>query len=549
MANVSGVFGQEILVTPGRGPDLATVSATKSASVTNRVTVINVLSDTVDGDKAASHGDQWFGRLHAAPSTQRWGTVRNPKSTSIEIYNAGDATETVDQIASQDNDGLAIDGPSLPADVLARSSVTFELSVSMQGPRVIDARYTFESSTEALLLVVGERLIARIWRLAPNWTDPVRERWQWRTDLQQAKSGAESRRPVYQNPRRALEWRITTRDIVMLDRMLSGWQSQPWAVPRWLDETKLQADVSAGDTTLSLDTSVGEWRAGEQVVLLRGRDAEAPVVDSVGVDSLTLDTALEQDWPAGTAVYPARLMRLQSSIQLSRPTSGIVDGQIQMIADEDTSTPLTGKDSQTQFENDPVYLKEPNRARAASSTYERDADRIDSEVGIVLVDDPTRDPFHVHEWEYTLVSRTEVDAFVRWLLARQGQANRFRYPTWSTDMTLIRDIDPGDAQIIIDPIDWSRWYSGKRNRDVIAIEASDGRWRFGRVTGASISNGQETLSLSDSIIGTDEDAILVANVRRLGWLELVRINSDRVELVWLTSSVAETALTLRGVES
>lgn len=520
------------------------------ASLTNDVVTPDVVVDSHAGAIAPGYGSaDWLGRLQAVPSRHDFEVVRAPKDVTIELYNAGDAAETVDAVVAEDAGGLTLSGASFPVTIPARGSISLTLAVTLSGPREIDARYTFDAGTDALLLVVGERLVARIWRIPPDWSQPVLERWQWRTDIQRAKSGAESRRPIYPHPRRGLEFRIVTDDIPVLDRMLSGWQSRLWAVPRWMDRTVLTASASAGTMTLELDTSVGDWRADGQVVLLGTGQAESPVVAAVNATSLDLDTPLEFDWPAGTAVYPARLMRLPTSIDVARPTAGVATATVQFLADEDTETSYTADDSDTSFDGLAVYLEEPNRARATAAGYERDAERIDSGIGLVLVDDPQADPVHRHDWEYLWLERAEVDAFVAWLLAREGRASAFRYPTWSSDLVVTRSIDPDVSELVIEPVDWSRWYEGRANRDVVAVHARDGRWLFAGVTGAVTASGEETLSLDRALVGAGEDPVAVADVRRACWLERMRLDADRVELAWLTSAVATASLPLVGVES
>lgn len=520
------------------------------ADLTNVVVAPSIVQDSHAGAIAPSFGTfDWLGRLQAIPSSHDFGTVRAAKDVTIELYNAGDASEIVDAIVEEATEGMTLTGPSLPVTIPARTSVTFTLAVTLDGPQTIDARYTFDAGTDALLLVVGERLVARIWRIPADWSAPVLERWQWRTDVQRAKSGAESRRPIYPHPRRGLEFRIVTEDIGMLDRMLSGWQSRLWAVPRWMDRTVLTAPANAGATTLELDTSVGEWRVDGQVALLGDDQAESPVVAAVNAASLDLDTPLENDWPAGNVIYPARLMRLPTSVETSRPSAGVAAATVQFLADEDTETSYAADDSDTSFDGLAVYLEEPNRARAAAAGYERDAERIDSGVGLVLVDDPDADPIHRHEWEYLWLERGEIDAFVAWLLARQGRANAFRHPTWSSDLVVTRSIEAEETQLVVEPVDWPRWYEGRANRDVVAVHARDGRWLFAGVTGSSTTGGEETLQLDRALVGTGGDPVAVADVRRACWLERVRLDADRVELEWRTRAVASTSLSLVGVES
>jgi len=222
---------------------------------------------------------------------------------------------------------------------------------------------------------------------------------------------------------------------------------------------------------------------------------------------------------------------------------------VQMLADADTETPYTADDSDTTFAGEPVYLEEPNRARAAPAGYTRDAERLDSQIGLVLIDDPDGDPIHRHDWQYLFGDRAEIDGFIGWLLARAGRANAFRYPTWSSDLRVVQPINPGDTSLVIEPLDWSRWYDGRANRDVVAVQSRAGTWHFAAITSAAIGGSVETLSLDRELVAAGGTAIQPADVRRACWLERVRLDTDRVELAWQTATVADATLQLAGTES
>ena len=490
----------------------------------------------------------WGGRLHALPSTVDAGTVRTPQTEQVRLYNAGDAAENVTAVAAVNDGGIVVNHPVPPFSIAARDSELYDIDIVLGGPDSIDARYEFEATTTAVLLIIGERLGSQIWTLRPDWGDPVIERWQWTTDLQRAHGGQESRRQVYSTPRRAVLFRIVTDDIPVADRMLSGWQSRLFNVPRWQDRARLLADANAGETILLLDTTVGEWREGGQLVLLGDGDAEAPVIETVNAGDVVLANPLEKSWTAGTEVYPGRLMRLPQSVAFARRAAGILSGEAELLADVDTGTPYTPAEIGSEtFDGLPVYLEEPNRVTDAPAGYSRDGERIDAPGGILLVDDPGGDPIHGHEWQVNKWTRSESDAFVRWLLARAGRANAFWFPTWSVDMEVVDAIEVDEDVLTILPIDWSTWYDDRDNRDVIALQEISGTWRFARVLSASIVDGDEILQL-DRVLVTDPPAIQIADIRRVCWLELVRLDVDSVEVAWKTDSMVRVTLPLRGVK-
>lgn len=516
------------------------------STITNQVHAVSVQSINLDGALVENYGGIWFDRLHALPGIIDLGTLRVVIEEITRIYNAGRLADDVTAIDETDTDGLLI-LEALPETIPARKSVPFTLQATLDGPEKIAARFLFEGDTSALFLVFGRRLLAEIWPIKPDWSEPVLEWFGWRTDLQPHKDGSETRRVVYQYPRRGLEFRVVVKDQ-KLDRLLTGFQSMLFNVPRWQDVTYTTAAVNAGDMAIDFDTAVGEWRVGGQVVLLNGDKYEAPLVSAIRVDGLDFANELENDWPAGTPVYPARIMRVPSVVEVSRPTAGLVIARLSFEASRDTSTSYTGQDSATLFDTVPVYLDPPNRRSPASLGYTRESTTLDNPAGFSIVDDVQGDMLPTHQWQYLLKDRAKIDGFIKWLFARQGRFLRFRYPTWSTDLVPVEQINPGVSELAVQPIDWIKFYQGQPQRSAIAIQTHDGVWRFANIIDSEIISGVERLTLDRNLVAGGGSIIPIAQIKRVCWLELVRLDADRIELSWLTAGVAESTLPMRGIE-
>lgn len=517
-----------------------------------RTLPVPVASSNLNGGIVGMYGERdWFDRLHVLPATLDLGSIRTTAIEQIRLYNAGRQADTINTVDAAGGAGITLNNPATPYNLAAKTSALYDVTVLLNtGPQKIDASIDFNGNTTGLLLIVGTRLIAKIWPVTPDWSQPVIEIFQWRTDVQRARDGSEFRRAVFRNLRRGMRFRILVDDseIAAVDRLLSGWQSRLFNVPRWQDKTRLTAAAAAGATSLSFDTSIGEWRSDAQVVLLGPNgEREAPVVQGVNVGSVDLTDPLENDWPAGTRVYPSRLMRLPREISFERKAAGILIGEAEFIADTDTVTTYSADDADTLFEGLPVYLVEPNRVTNAPAGYSRDINVIDNGVAPMLVDDPDNQPVHSHQWQYDWFTRTESDAFIAWLFARQGRLNEFWFPTWSKDMNVAAAIQVDDPLLRIDPIEWDEFYSGRRNRDVIALQATGGTWRFARIISAEIIAGQEHLTLDQPLVNSPDPQLEVNQVRRVCFLEKMRLGADSVEVVWTTNSTTRIGLSFRSL--
>jgi hypothetical protein len=511
---------------------------------------VPIVSSNLSGDVVPMYGERdWFDRLHVIPSMLDVGVLRSSIEEEIALYNASRQSAEIDDV-DFDGQGMGINHPQTPYNLQGKTSESYILSISLTGPSRIDASIQFNGATVGLLQILGRRIIADIWDIKPNWQQPVTEWFRWRTDIQLHHDGTETRRAVLQNPHRGLDFDILTKNINRLDQILSGWQSQYFNVPRWPDVTYMTSAVNAGALSIDIDTSIGEWIAGEQVVLLHDGVSEAPVVNAVREDGLDFVAELENSWPAGTAVYPARLMRLSNPVNIDRQTAGVAVARIQFEATRYTKTTYAEQESVTTFDGVPVYLVAPNRRNVAALGYMRDLVQLQNPIGVTVVDDINQTMTPLHQWQYLFKTRADIDAFIQWLFVRQGRYLDFYYPTFSQDFKIVSaSLLSGVAELDVEPVNWAKYYQNQPQRKTIALQDVAGVWRFANIQGASIAGGIETFVMDRAWVPVDEDPIPVANIKRACWLERVRLDADRIELQWVTAGVVETGLPFRGVKA
>ena len=352
----------------------------------------------------------WYHQIHLRPATITLGNLLSTQMRQVEVWNAHFAHKSLSAVIGENDGGISLSAPSNPPTTYGMlESRLHNVSVSLDGPPVIEASFTFQFPDEAPTLSISGRRVV-VFGLKPNWTDGWLERLIWATDVLTARDGTEQRVSLRARPRRSLEFSILVNgaDAALLDVLLSAWQSRVYALPIWPDKAVLTSAIAAGTTVIPLTTTYLEYEAdGLLVIGTDSRNTEAAEVLSVASNAVTLKQPLLQSWPAGAFVTPARTARLRVTQTVSRVTDAIATARL--VFDIASTTTIARQESTTVFNSAPVWLTRPNRVRDIESDYQRLAEVLDFDTGITAVDDHAARPFVRRSFDYLFNLETSVD--------------------------------------------------------------------------------------------------------------------------------------------
>lgn len=512
-----------------------------------RVAPVQVADSPRTGYIARSYFDDYYNRIHVAPARLDIGNLLSVQTRDAAVWNAYFTPQALASIAESGTDGLTETGITAPTTFTPLQERTYSVTVATSGPATIDALYTFAFPLESpTLAVVGRRVT--VFGHAPNWDEPVRERLAWLTDVLLAEGGIEQRIGLRAAPRRALEYALLTRDrheTNRLETLLVGWQARLFAVPVWTEYQALAADLPAASLSLSVATADYEFAANGLALLWRAHDDyEAVEIDSVGGSSLTLKAATLSAWPAGTRVYPVRLARLPSQQKFTRETAHHLRGS---VAFEFTDNPgVAAADSGDTYAGFRVYAAEHNNwSQPVEIEATRQLQTLDTDTAAApWVDDLSGYATLLKSWQWTLGTRAQIVALRGWIAARAGR----RVPFWSAsqaiDVEVIALIASSDLAITIRNIGYALQIDARADRRHLQIETTAGVRYYRAITAASeIDAASESLTL-DSPIGV---TLQVADIRSVRFLHLTRLDSDDVEIEWLSTQAAECRTLLRSL--
>jgi len=380
---------------------------------------------------------------------------------------------------------------------------------------------------------------------APDWTKELKETTSYHTDVLVAYSDAEQRRGLRSNPRRGLTFTLTTMsplEAALLETTIFGAMQNPFALPWWPDALRLSVDLPSGSTSIPLDPSTRLFAANGLAVLWRSPFANelvsvASVVPGTG---LTLASGTANSWTKGnTFVLPAFLVRLGTSVDLPRYYSGGIDAELSFAGEAGQVAPSSSW-TPTQYLGIDVLEVSPNWTSSPKTTIARSMIVLDATTGDVTVETKSASPIASTPFDWFLADRNAIATLRAFFDRRKGRLVPFFVPSWHQDLILASDVLATDSSIRIQAGNYSRILFPFNSRRDLAFLAVTGARAYARVT-AAIDNGDGTETLS---FGAPIGTAFAKSRTQVSFLELVRLASDDLSILWSSSTFGSASLAL-----
>lgn len=389
-------------------------------------------------------------------------------------------------------------------------------------------------------------------RLTPWFYRPdgaVLERLEWLTDVLESFDASEQRVCLRGTPRRFFEFALTVegQERRTAENALHDWGGRAWALPVWMDSQHLAADLTAGATSISVDTTTRDYRVDGLVGLMTDPlHFEVAQISAVTDSSITLAAGLASDWPAHeTAIFPVRATRMTDEQRLQRFTGDAAYGRFRFECTEVNDWPAASEVSGL-YRGFPVLGQAPNWTEDIEHGYLRKIARFDPQVGSFYVDEAGSGPILLQSHRWLLDGRAEIDAFRRWLYARKGRLSAFWLPTFAIDFVVVASIAATALTIDVEHCGYTLLIDEDINRRDIRIELHNGTVFYRRITASvEVSATVERLSIDADL----DQLVAPADIRSVSYMALVRLEADAAEIAWSRWDVAQSSLTTRGARN
>lgn len=360
-------------------------------------------------------------------------------------------------------------------------------------------------------------------------TIPMRETYDWLTDIITSYNGIEDRTPLRLKPRLSINHSFEFDDTNKYDlfNTVYGALRSQMAIPLW---QYAQYVGAPGGTTITCDTTVYPLNLNE-LALVYSSDNSFVLSDITAVTGSNITLA-----DSAIGLTNAWLIPVKTGFAIgdaSIESSGH-NGVLKLLMRVDDADEITG-DTPTQYlSKDTCY---DQRLKGSGDVYKSAINAqqylADFQLGKISEKAPWLNSKILQSYEIVLKNLPEYNTFLNWLHRRAGRHREFWRPTFERDF---RIISAGAITTTIDVykdsfIDWSS------DRSHIAFQSNAGVWYPRAINSTtSLSSTTMRITLSSSL------GLSTTDIFRMSYLGLRRLSIDSVNIDWIGKLVSKVQL-------
>lgn len=363
---------------------------------------------------------------------------------------------------------------------------------------------------------------------------PYTERLRALTNILGKKTGIEQRIALRLAPRQSFEMNFTVDQITqrpIIENILFSAQQNTFSLPLWSDVSYITSPVTATDTTINLDTTVSDFRDGNNLLIIDPTltKSEIQTITSQGTASIALTAGTTYSWPVGTQVIPLQDCLIGNVVKSSRSPVGLSSYTITFnVLDASSNLGITpppynylgiGTDGYALVVDDPNLIE--------------DVIQESNDMNIIIIDSNSGAFTNITYWDiarrgsvksWITTNRTGLWRVRKFFHQMNGQLTSFFMPTFAHDVTPVANITSGSSTMNVVNVGLTA-YSGLGNepRQYIRLELANQTTYTAAVLSTSIISGTvEQITIN----GTWPSNITYTNIARVTILERVRFASD-----------------------
>ena len=387
----------------------------------------------------------------------------------------------------------------------------------------------------------------------------ITEKWEYLTDIITSYNGKEQRIKVRQYPRHFLSY-----DYPAMNKYQAQWlrglgrmrQSDTYYIPMWHTPVYLSEDHIAGralyierECMMSLDQV--EW-------------IEIFVHDDgiIGLEK-RIDRFLNKK---NTWIFPLKRCSVQPMNGLQYIYS---NGSNITYSFEDLLLKPDTIHIPYKYLTDYEYYKQRNRWHLPEKLNNRDVltispqwleddsvtlsvdkatNRLDNETGVFLYDLKNNMSYDIHTLELNLLYKQSINNMIRFFKRVCGRYKSFYAPTWANDIDIIEDIWASNNFVYTGWNKISSFYLSNKRPKKLVIFTKD--WQsyildimtYSYATRGGVRVGKIIFTMP---IGFN---MQISNILMCSYMNLVRLDSDELQLNYESNNVANTTLVMREVD-
>lgn len=506
------------------------------------------------GAYSFSFFDDFYNRMHVSPVIVDFGIITAETTRTLTIWNAhlDQSVMVSSDLSTLDDFNIGLNAaPPIVFDPL--ETKVYTLTAAAAGPTEVDGSIFFTFNPTEVIQVSVEGLRGKLWPFLPNWASPVRQSWEYRTEILSSRTGREQRIAQREIPRKRVEFISHVRGDGRreLNRLLDKYQNVEFTIPDLPRRVFTTESMVAGASEVSIDAFPDWLVPGSLVVLVYGKRSQMRYVEDVDeIDGLIVfDDVSVESWPAGTRICFALAGYLDDAITTRRLTDEVVEISCRLSTTPGREVPFDPGLPSDVYQNREVFLARPDWSDPVALTYERETEVIDYGKGIARRFTPA--PMGVRVARATYLNRDyeTADKIFRLFVRMRGQRGEFYLPTWENDLILKTMAPSGSSLMRIGGKDIADAYANNRVFKDLMVVLKDGTKIFRTVV--SIYTAEESGSV-DTFMQMHTGwpyNIHPDDVHLICWMPVARFASDTLSIDWLTDTKSQFQITTRTLEN
>ncbi len=358
---------------------------------------------------------------------------------------------------------------------------------------------------------------------------PIREDWEWETDVIISDNGTEQRISLRASPRRSYSQSFIFDDLNALNRHMRAMFmfGQSFQAPLFCYMTRLTVAALASTSTIECNTRKTELRAGMSALIFDSAGTQLVTVDSVAPDVVTIEEELARDYNLGALICPVSTVVTGNSASVNRNNPDNIAQANLQFTETDYINPFLNAENDTVLpllNGIPVLLKNA-MGKEFEEAYDSGNEQIDYG-GIIEIRNPWKHSQIVYPRTY-LCNR--VTNYLDWDFWRKfadyckGSQKPFYLPTYREDFETVTPAAPSGTQITVTGHDYLNTYWEHEAFKQIAIY-SDAGLHVARITAVADVSGNDRLTFTPAL---PAGAAWGIN-QRAGLVVRARIADDRI---------------------
>lgn len=381
----------------------------------------------------------------------------------------------------------------------------------------------------------------------PNWSNPMTERYSFKTSILQSRDRIEQREAIRQRPR--LSYSFTSDGSSekgrKMMRELHLWQTSGlWYIPVPGRFVTLTATAPVASLVVSIDDDTVWWlQDGAYAILSDDTTQELVQVSGTATGSVTLVAGTATEFSAGAKLYFATPARYVPDVAFQSLVSGHVGGAVTFDVDAGYLDTFPNAISVPIHEGYPVFLKKPDWGTAPQRDMSLNFSMVDQDYGVV---EPWRELEHVTArltYQLGVLHAADLEYVLNFFVHRKGARGAFWMPTYGSEFTISSLAVADSTELEVDGIEYEETYDGDPVFNTVMVEWPDGTVQCNRIAAYATGVSTTTLTVEDPW-GQD-----VETACRVCWVLWGRFTGDDLEIEWQTSTVGTTSLAFTALDN